>query len=420
MPNFARQLRAASGQVGQGRPSSSSFRSLNEDDDLHLSSHEISDHQHDDYAAAECDHRPLPPDSNVDGAYDYQFAIAPQDQQHHHHQQQQQHTQTRQQARQPQKKNNHQRHKRNKYQDNPQHEQELTRIPLTHMNSTDHILDHTFGDSLQSLSESLSNLDADVANEEELALRIIEEAAAAQRYDSDSGHDGGRRRQRRRAMLGCCSIIVGIVVMSALVGRSRSRKANAATKDDPLGLLSQEPDDTRSETDVWERVCSAHSVSSADGRHQCADACRIYDCCAADDGGGDGDGDKETTCADQKRDDCERFWRLCPDVLEIPVDLSSSANPQRTSNWEQQQLIQACGEANTNTAKFDICNDLCADHLCCLDMYGGGCVKLKEYQCHLYREPCSVLAIDLAQAIAKHVGEDHNEKVEGGGRHNLR
>ena len=53
-------------------------------------------------------------------------------------------------------------------------------------------------------------------------------------------------------------------------------------------------------------------------------------------------------------------------------------------------------------------------------MYGGGCVDLEEYQCHLYREPCSVLAVDLAQAIAQHVGREHQEKVEQGGGRYLR
>ena len=282
------------------------------------------------------------------------------------------------------------------------------------MNSTDRILDHTFGDSLQSLSESSSNLDADLANEEEeLALRIIEEAHAARAYGGghDDGH-AGRRHRRQRVVLGCGSIIVGVILVSALVGKRH--RAND-TKDDPLGLLSQSPDDTMSETDAWERVCSAHSLSHANGRHQCADACRIYDCCAADDGT-----DDEPSCADQKKDDCERFWRLCPDVLDMPADPSAPSTPQRTSNWEQQQLIQACGEANTNTAKFDQCSDLCSNHLCCVDMYGGGCVTLEEYQCHLYREPCSVLAVDLAQAIAQHVGREHEEKAEQGGGRYLR
>ena len=266
MPNFARQLRGAS-ERGRCPYSSSSFPSRNEeegDDDLHLSSHEISDHHRDDYPAAEDGHPSLSSsDGNVDDAYDFQFAIAPP--QDHQHQQQ----------RQPSQK---------KFRGRQRHKQELTRIPLTDMNSTDHILDHTFGDSLQSLSESLSNLDADVANEEELALKIIEEAHAAKNYDAaDVGHDyDGRRYRRRRVMLGCCSIIVGIVVISAFAGKSHTLNDN--NEDDPLGWLSQDPDDISSETDAWERICSVHSVSSAKGRHHCADACRIYDCCAADDG----------------------------------------------------------------------------------------------------------------------------------------
>ena len=406
MPNFARQFRSAASEQQQGRPSSSSFRSLNDEDDdeddLHLSSNEISDHHHDGYAAAEDDH-PLPPDVNVDDAYDYQFTVAPS---------QGPHDQTQNGHKQAQRKSQR-RHNRTQQQTNQQYEQELTRIPLTHMNSTDHIVDHTFGDSLQSLSESLSNLDADVANEEELALRIIEEAHAARAYGGDyGGNYGGRQHRRRRVVLGCCSIIVGVILVSAFVGKSHKANEN---KNDPLGLLSQSQNDTMSETDAWEQVCSAHSLSNTNGRHQCADACRIYDCCAAD-----GDSVEEPSCADQKRDDCDRFWRLCPDVLDMPVDPSTPSTPQRTSNWEQQQLIQACGEANTNTAKFDQCTDLCGDHECCQDMYGGGCVTLEEYQCHLYREPCSVLAVDLAQAIAQHVGREHEEKVEQGGGRYLR
>lgn len=411
------------------------------DDDLHLSSHEISDHQHDGYAAAEEDH-PSPSDANVDDAYEnYRFAIAPstQDPQSETGQANQRNAQ--------QKKQNQHRTRHHHPSQRPPEQQELTRIPLTQLNPADRIFDNTFSDSLRSLSESLSNLEhAEAASdEEELALRILEETAKAGRRaygedwdrdddDDDGAYDNGdddgcygdaynyggpvvsRRQRRHRVMMGCCGIAACAVFLSVLlVGKGRSHH-HPTTHKDPLGLRAEDENDGTSETDAWERACSAHSISSPGERHQCADACRIYDCCAAD-----ADAGEEGSCADQKEDDCERFWQLCPVVLDMPTESASTKSPQRpVSNWEQQQLLQACGEANTNTAKFDQCQELCANRLCCLEMYGGGCITLKEYQCHLYQEPCSILAVDLAQAIAKHVGEEHEDKVEGEGGKYLR
>ena len=129
--------------------------------------------------------------------------------------------------------------------------------------------------------------------------------------------------------MGCCGIAACAVLLSALlVGKGRGR--HDPTNKDPLGLLSEDDSEGTSETDAWERACSAHSISSPGGRHQCADACRIYDCCAAD------ADEEESNCADQKEDDCERFWKLCPTVLDMPADPTSATKPQRTSNWEQQ------------------------------------------------------------------------------------
>ena len=106
-----------------------------------------------------------------------------------------------------------------------------------------------------------------------------------------------------------------------------------------------------------------------------------------------------------------RIQVLLPAAAAATIASTSTEEEGGSEGTTKKLISQACESANSNSAKFQECTELCQEHLCCFEMYGGGCKNLEEYDCDRY-EDCSVLAVDLAQAIAQHVGMEHKEEAE--------
>mmetsp|Transcript_16018 Transcript_16018/g.34853 ORF Transcript_16018/g.34853 Transcript_16018/m.34853 type:complete len:377 (-) Transcript_16018:116-1246(-) len=298
----------------------------------------------------------------------------------------------------------------------------------------DLILDNTFGDSLQSLSDSLSGINDnnDNAAGEGDILDIIEER---RQYHRGRGRWREKRNRNLAVLVLVVAVMGGVVISLSVMAREYEHGGESSAGGGPLRSSNSNAaggggggeTEVETETQAWEDACSPHSVSTKQGRAGCKDACQIYECCAIDpkDDTPGNDIAKES-CVENKAADCKRFWRLCDKVLELDTDSSAAAAAIAASTSTKQEdttkklISQACVGANTNSAKFQECTELCQGHLCCFEMYGGGCKDLEEYECDRY-DDCSVLAMDLAQAIVQHVGMEHKkeeaEEEEKGGRY---